>query len=76
MFGALAEAALCCLPREANPQLLEQHVEFVRPGNGSSMRVEARLLRRGRQLISAEGAIVDGDGQTLARGLATLEERD
>jgi uncharacterized protein (TIGR00369 family) len=76
IFGSLAEAVLACLPREARPRLVEQHVQLIRPGVGDHLRLEAKLIRHGQRLTSAEASILDDRGRTVARALATLESAE
>jgi uncharacterized protein (TIGR00369 family) len=73
IFGSLAEAVLACLPRDAKPRLVEQYVQLIRPGVGDRLHLEAKLIRHGQRLTSAEAAILDERGRTVARALATME---
>lgn len=72
LCGALAGAALACFPPDAQLRLVEQYVQFIRPGVGTELRVEAALVRRGHQLLSAEASVLDGRGRTATRALVTL----
>jgi uncharacterized protein (TIGR00369 family) len=72
LFGTLALAATVCAPTQARPRLVEQHVQLLRAPAGDELRVHARVLRQGRQLISVEGEVLDVGGRVIARSLATL----
>ncbi len=73
IFGALAVAAAASLPENSRARVVEQHVQFARPGRGEALRVEANLLRRGQQLTSVHAQIVAEDDRSVASALVTLE---
>jgi uncharacterized protein (TIGR00369 family) len=73
IFGSLAEAVLACLPQEARPRLVEQHVQLIRPGLGGKLHLEAKVVRHGQRLTSAEATLLDDRERIVARALATLE---
>lgn len=75
MFGGLTVTALACLPDDMKARVVEQHVQYARPGRGERLRVQAAVLRRGQRLISAEARAVDEEGKTVAGSLVTLEGR-
>lgn len=73
VFGGLAEAVLACLPRQTRPRLVEQYVQLIRPCVGDQVRLQAKLVRHGQRLSSAEAAILDDRDRIIARSLATIE---
>lgn len=73
MFGGLAAAALACLPDNTRARVVEQHAQFVRPGQGEALHVKANIVREGARLTSIRAAVVDKDGEVVANALVTLE---
>ncbi len=73
IFGALSAAALACLPDDVRTRIVEQHVQYVRPGAGKSLRVEAKLQRRGQLLTSVQAEMTDENGDRVAGALVTLQ---
>jgi uncharacterized protein (TIGR00369 family) len=73
LFGALAIAALACLPDETGVRVAEQHTQYVRPGVGTELRVQASMLRRGQMLSFVSAEVADAEGETVAAALVTLE---
>jgi uncharacterized protein (TIGR00369 family) len=72
-FGALATAALAAVPDGQTTRIVEQHVQFVRPGQGNQLHVRANVVRRGERLTSVQAALTDDGGLVIASALATLE---
>lgn len=73
LFGAMSVAALACLPDSAGARVVEQHVQYVRPGIGDMLQVEASILRKGQMLTSVQARVLDLDGDVVAGALVTLE---
>ncbi len=70
--GALGVAALACIPGDPPGRILEQHVQFVRPGHGDELHVEAHLLRQGQSVIFVHAAITDVSQKNIASALVTV----
>jgi uncharacterized protein (TIGR00369 family) len=62
------------LPIGAGYTTIETKANFARPITKDSGRVraEARVVAQGRQIISAEGRVLGGDGKVLAHGTSTI----
>ncbi|MGI5834906.1 MAG: hotdog fold thioesterase [Chloroflexota bacterium] len=73
MFGALAVAALACIPGDPAGRILEQHVQFVRPGQGNQLYVESHLLRQGQSVIFVQATAKDAHQKTIASALVTVK---
>ena len=73
MFGGLAAVALACLPDSTKVRVAEQHVQFVRPGQGEALHVKANVVRQGARLTSVQSAVTDKNGEVVANALVTLE---
>ncbi|MCA0424919.1 MAG: PaaI family thioesterase [Proteobacteria bacterium] len=67
-------AALTCLPTGVGYTTVETHTNMVRPilQNAGRVTCEARVLARGRQIITAEATVKDAAGRLLAHGGSTL----
>lgn len=67
-------AAMSCLPAGVSYTTAETHANMVRPILAETGRVtcEARVLARGKQLITAEATVKDAAGRLLAHGGSTL----
>jgi uncharacterized protein (TIGR00369 family) len=62
------------LPAGAGYTTIETKANFARPITGETGRVraEARVVARGRQIISSEARVLAGDGKVLAHGGSTI----
>jgi uncharacterized protein (TIGR00369 family) len=62
------------LPPGASYATVETKANFSRPitKDTGRVRAEARVVSRGRQVISAEARVLSGDGKVLAHGTSTL----
>ena len=62
------------LPVGAGYATVETKANFPRPitKDTGRVRAEARALGRGRQILSSEARILDGEGRILAHGTSTI----
>jgi uncharacterized protein (TIGR00369 family) len=67
-------AGLSLLPAGAGYATIETKGNFARPitKDTGRVRAEARVVARGRQVISAEAKVLSMDGKVLAHGTSTL----
>ena len=67
-------AAHTLLPAGASYATIETKANFTRPIHKDTGRVrtEARVVVRGRQIITAEARVLDSDGRVLAHGTSTV----
>lgn len=67
-------AALTLLPAGVGYTTVETKANFTRPikEDTGRVRAEARVVGRGRQIMSAEARVLDSDGRILAHGTSTL----
>jgi uncharacterized protein (TIGR00369 family) len=67
-------AGLSLLPPGSGFTTIETKANFSRPitKDTGRVRAEARVVSRGRQIISAEAKVTDRDGKVLAHGTSTL----
>lgn len=68
--GAIYGAAALAAGRAAGPdmKLVDGHLQYLTPAEGSSLTVEGRILRRGRRATFAE-AHLSVDGRRVAMGM-------
>jgi len=62
------------LPAGVGYATVETKANFTRPikHDTGRVRAEGRVVTRGRQIISAEGRVLDSEGRVLAHGTSTL----
>jgi uncharacterized protein (TIGR00369 family) len=67
-------AAHSLLPAGFGITTVETKANFTRPiyQDSGRVRAEARVVVRGRQIITAEARVVDADGRVLAHGTSTI----
>lgn len=67
-------AALTLLPAGVGYTTVETKANFTRPikEDTGRVRAEARVVGRGRQIMSAEARVLDSAGRILAHGTSTL----
>jgi uncharacterized protein (TIGR00369 family) len=67
-------AGLSLLPAGAGYATIETKGNFARPitKDTGRVRAEARVVARGRQVISAEAKVLSAEGKVLAHGTSTL----
>jgi uncharacterized protein (TIGR00369 family) len=67
-------AALSLLPAGSGYATIETKGNFARPitKDTGRIRAEARVVARGRQIISAEAKVLSRDGKVLAHGTSTI----
>ena len=67
-------AAYSLLPADVGYTTVETKANFTRPikADTGRVRAEARVIGRGRQIMSAEARVVDAKGRVLAHGTSTL----
>lgn len=58
-------------PAHEIPVTTDLHVRYYRQPTSGPLTAEARVVHRGRRLLSSECAIVDADKRVLARSTAT-----
>lgn len=49
----------------------DMHVRYYRQPRGGPLTAEAKMVHRGRRLLSTEGSVVDADNRVLIRATAT-----
>ena len=78
VLATLADAACgCCLAGEYDlgPQLsvtTDMHVRYYRQPQGGPLTAEAKMVHKGRRLLSAECTVVDAENRVLIRATATF----
>lgn len=72
LYAAAADAALRAAGAP-DPALADGHLQFLRPGDGSSLVAEGAILRQGRRVTFAEARILV-DGTLAAAGLFTFRQ--
>lgn len=67
-------AAHTLLPAGTGYGTVETKVNFTRPikHDTGRVRAEGRIVTRGRQIMTGEGRVLDGDGRILAHGTSTM----
>jgi uncharacterized protein (TIGR00369 family) len=67
-------AAHSLMPAGVGYATVETKANFSRPitQDTGRVRAEARVVARGRQIISAEARVLDGSGRVLAHGTSTV----
>ena len=67
-------AALSGLPAGAGATTIETKVNFSRPllKDSGRVRAEARVVAKGRRIISAEARVTDAKGRIVAHGTSTV----
>jgi uncharacterized protein (TIGR00369 family) len=67
-------AGYSLLPAGARYTTIETKANFSRPiaKDTGRVRAEARAVAQGRQIISAEARVLDGEGRVLAHGTSTI----
>lgn len=60
------------LPQEKYAVTTELKVNYLRPGKGKRLRVEATFLHRGQTLVVMEGSVYDERDKRLAHGTGTF----
>lgn len=72
--SATGSAGLSTLPAGASYTTIETKGNLARPITPSTGRVraEGRVVSRGKQIVSCEATVKDGDGRVLAHGTSTL----
>ena len=58
-------------PSDEIPVTTDLHVRYYRQPTSGPLTAEARIVHRGRRLLSTECTVVDGDQRVLARATAT-----
>ncbi len=68
---AMAFAILTLIEPEERVTTVDLTVSFLRPAREGQMRATARVLRKGRRLLTVSGEVTDQRGTLLATALST-----
>lgn len=74
-FADAASATALWNARESDveiPVTTDLHIRFFRQPTSGPLTAEVQVVHRGRQLLTTECAITDGDGRLLARSSGTF----
>ncbi|MPZ24140.1 MAG: hotdog fold thioesterase [Dehalococcoidia bacterium] len=69
--AAMGPAVISLLSEDEIHNTVDMHVQFLRPAPMGKLICEARVLHRGRTLITAEATLATPDGKTVARATTT-----
>ena len=71
MSDALGVPCFTLRDTTERPVTTDMHVRYLRQPKSGPITATARLVHRGRRILSTECSIVDGDGRDLVRATAT-----
>ncbi len=66
----MGHATVATLPSDAQCSTVDLHIRFHRPVAAGTVTATARILHRGRRLLTLTGEIRDGDGRLVASATA------
>ncbi len=72
MDETMAHAVLAGLEPDRRTVTMDLHMRYLRPAGRSSLRAEARIVRRGGKVVVVEGEIRNDAGETLSLATASF----
>jgi uncharacterized protein (TIGR00369 family) len=72
MDEAMAHAVLAGLEPDRQTVTMDLHMRYLRPAGRSSLRAEARIVRRGGRVVVVEGEIQNDAGEAVSLATASF----
>lgn len=72
MDEAMAHAVLAGLEPDRQTVTMDLHMRYLRPAGRSSLRAEARIVRRGGKVVVVEGEIQNDAGEAVSLATASF----
>ena len=70
MDEAMAHAVIASLEPDRRTVTMDLHMRYLRPAGRSSLRAEARIVRRGGRVVVVEGEIQNDAGEAVSLATA------